>query len=208
MNRIEKMYPLIFNIIMIVMGALGAHSIKNQDWSSLFVIIQAIAIVWIPYVLEKKFSIHTPYILRLGFLLFMFSTLILGEIANLYNMLWWWDVALHVVSSAGIAIIGFIIITLIYKDRDMKAAPWLTTFLVFSFAMALAVVWEIYEFLIDLFFETDTPMQLGNTDTMTDLIVAVMGAIIVCAYGFDYIKRQRTITVIAATIEEGKVNNL
>lgn len=205
---LEKMYPYIVGTLFIIMSILAALSVINQDWSDLFVIVQAIIIVCIPYFLEKKFSIHTPYMLRLGFVLFMFSTLILGEIADLYNTLWWWDIALHTISSAGITIIGFIILSIIYRDKDLQAAPWLTSFLVFSFAMSLAVLWEIYEFVIDIFFETDTPMQLGNTDTMTDLIVAVLGALVVCWYGFSYIKRKTAQTTIAATIEEGKMENL
>ncbi len=204
----EKVHRAVFILIMIAMVVLAVWAVFRLDWLDLFVVIQAIAICSVPYFLEKRFDIYTPYALRTGFILFMFSTLILGEIADLYNTFWWWDIILHSFSSAGITVIGFILITIIYRDRDLKSSPWLTSFLVFSFAMALAVLWEVYEFVIDLLFETETPMQLGNTDTMTDLIVAIIGSLLVCFYGFNYIKRQSAKTILEKTIEEGKINNL
>lgn len=208
MHITEKSYRAVFGLFILTMTILTLYAVITAQWTDLFVIIQAVVIGSLPYFLEKKLSIHTPYVLRTGFLLFMFSTLILGEIADLYNTFWWWDIILHSVSSAGITLIGFILVSIIYRDRDLKSSPWLTTFLVFSFAMSLAVLWEVYEFFIDLFFETDTPMQLGNTDTMTDLIVAIAGSLVVCCYGYTYIKRQSAQTLIAKAIEEGKVNNL
>jgi hypothetical protein len=208
MENALKLYKIIFVLLMSVMSVLAVYSLIEAQWADLFVIMQAMTISAIPYFLEKKWSIHTPYILRTSFILFMFSTLILGEIADLYNTFWWWDIILHTVSSAGITLIGFILMSIIYQDKDLKASPLLTSFLAFSFSMSLAVLWEVYEFFIDVFFETETDMQLGNTDTMTDLIVAIIGALVICFYGYHYVKRQRAKTVIAAAIEEGKVQNL
>lgn len=208
METTQKIYNAVFGLFMIGMTILAILSVSAEEWADLFVIIQAMVISAIPYFLERRYQIHTPYLLRTSFVLFMFSTLILGEIADLYNTFWWWDIILHTVSSAGITLIGFILMTVIYRDRDLKSSPLLTSFLVFSFAMALAVLWEVYEFFIDIFFETETAMQLGNTDTMTDLIVAILGSLAICMYGYHYIKRQSAHTIIAEAIEEGKVNNL
>lgn len=208
MQTSQKIHHSIFALFIVTMAALATISCFQAQWADLFVIIQAIVISSIPYYLERKHGVHTPYLLRTSFVLFMFSTLILGEIADLYNTFWWWDIALHAVSSAGITLIGFILITVIYLDRDLKASPLLSSFLVFSFAMSLAVIWEVYEFFIDIFFETETAMQLSNADTMTDLIIAILGSIIICIYGYHYLKRQSANTLIEEAIEEGKVNNL
>lgn len=208
MEITQKIYHTIFVIFLLVMTVLTIYSVVQAQWADLFVILQAVVISGIPYFLEKRYGVHTPYMLRTIFVLFMFSTLILGEIADLYNTFWWWDIILHSVSSAGITLIGFILMTVIYRDRDLKASPLLTSFLVFSFAMSLAVLWEVYEFLIDIFFETETDMQLSNTDTMTDLIVAILGSLVICFYGYHYIKRQSASSLIEEAIEEGKLNNL
>lgn len=208
MKTSQKIYHTVFGLLMMSMTILGVFSVSQAQWADLFVIIQAMVISGIPYFLEKKYTIHTPYVLRTSFVLFMFFTMILGEIADLYNTFWWWDIALHSISSAGITLIGFILMTVIYRDRDLKSSPLLTSFLVFSFAMSLAVIWEVYEFIIDIFFTLETPMQLSNQDTMTDLLVAILGSLIICVYGYHYIKRQSAGTLIEKAIEEGKVNNL
>lgn len=204
----EKFHKVVSALLLGGMLGLAFYSVVRGEWADLFVIIQALAISAAPYFLEKHFSIYTPYILRTGFSLFMFCTLILGEIADLYNTLWWWDMLLHFFASAGITVIGFILVSLVYRDKDLKSSPLLTSFLVYSFAMSLAVLWEVYEFIIDLFFETNTPMQPSGTDTMTDLIIAIIGSLVICFYGYSYLKRQSSRTMVAGTIEDRKINNL
>lgn len=207
MKKVETIHRVIFWIFIVAMSTLAIYSLARSEWASAFVITQAIIITCIPFVLEKKFSIHTPYLLRIGFVLFLFCTMILGEISDLYNAIWWWDALWHMISSSGITIIGFILLTIIYRSRDLKNSPLLTSFLAFSFAMSVAVLWEIYEFTIDVFFETNTPMQPSNTDTMTDLIVAVIGSLAICFYGYAYINGRSKKTIINKTIEEGRVEN-
>ena len=48
---------------------------------------------------------------------------------------------------------------------------------ILTFTLAAGVVWEIYEFTCDQVFGTD--LQHGNIDTMVDLIVDLIGALIV-----------------------------
>lgn len=208
MQQSAKIYRAVFILLMTIMGALAIYAVTKEQWADLFVIIQAIAISSVPYFIERQLSIHTPYALRTSFILFMFATLILGEIADLYNTFWWWDIVLHTVSSAGITVIGFILVSIIFRDKDLKTSALITSFLVFSFAMCFAVLWEVYEFLIDLSFDIDTPMQPSNVDTMTDLIVAMLGSLVICFYGYHYLKRQTTKTIVAEMIEEGKMENL
>lgn len=208
MSTAEKYFKAVSTLLLLGMFGLAFYSVVQAEWADLFVVTQALVISAAPYFLEKYFSIYTPYVLRTGFSLFTFSTLILGEIANLYNTVWWWDMLLHAFASAGITIIGFILISHIYRERDLCSSPLLSTFLVYSFAMSLAVLWEVYEFIIDFIFETNTLMQPSNTDTMTDLIVAIIGSLMICFYGYNYLKRQSPRTIVAETIEDGKINNL
>jgi hypothetical protein len=49
-------------------------------------------------------------------------------------------------------------------------------------------------------------MQPSNTDTMTDLIVAVAGAILVGFFGYRYLK-WRSRGVISKVIHDGAVRN-
>jgi hypothetical protein len=60
------------------------------------------------------------------------------------------------------------------------------------FAVFIGVVWEIFEFIVDKF--TTANMQSRETgvdDTMHDLIVDTVGAVIVAAMGYAYAKSGR-----------------
>ncbi|MEA3323353.1 MAG: hypothetical protein U9Q12_03965, partial [Patescibacteria group bacterium] len=55
------------------------------------------------------------------------------------------------------------------------------------FSMAVAVVWEIFEYVMDIGFGTNM-QKSGLVDTMEDLIVATIGALIVGLLGYLYLK--------------------
>jgi hypothetical protein len=176
------------------------------DWLSLFVLAQAAVVVVIPYVLEKRFNIFTPYLLRIGIVVFMFGTLILGEIADFYNTFQWWDLMLHGAASVGLTVIGFMLLVIFFRERELSISPAFTSFLALSFTLSLAVLWEIYEFFIDMFFHTNTLMQPSNSDTMWDLIISVVGAGVVVVGGYRYV-RWKEKGILGDVIEEGRMHN-
>ena len=186
--------------------AIGLFEAWNQDWTGVFVASQAILISFLPHFLGKRFGIFTPLPLRVGIVLFMCSTLILGEIADFYNMFWWWDLILHGVASIGLTLIIFIFLLIYFTRIDLKSAPLFTTFLAVSASLAASVVWEVYEFLVDSFFTTNTPMQPSNTDTMTDLVVAIVGAALVGIFGYRHIM-WRDGGLLGRIIHEGAKRN-
>lgn len=185
---------------------IAGYEAWHQDWTGVFVVGQAILISYVPYFLQRYFDIYTPFLLRIGIVFFMCSTLILGEIADFYNMFWWWDLILHGVASMGITLIVFICLCLFFEHTHLRAAAFFTTILAIGTSLAAAVLWEIYEFVIDTLFTTDTPMQPSNTDTMTDLVISVAGAVIVGCFGYRYI-RWRTIDMISKVIHDGATRN-
>lgn len=184
----KQAFTYITVAIVAALLALGAYEAWHQDWTGVFVVAQAILMSFLPYLLRRYFRIYTPFPLRVGIVFFVCSTLVLGEIADFYNMFWWWDLILHGVASVGVTLILFICLLIFFTRIDLRSAALFTSFLAMGSSLAVAVVWEIYEFLIDLHFQTDTPMQPSNLDTMTDLIVSVVGAVLVGIYGYKHIK--------------------
>lgn len=185
---------------------IAGYEAYTKDWTGVFVAAQAILISFIPYLLRKYFDIYTPFTLRAGIVFFMCSTLILGELADFYNTYWWWDLILHGIASMGITLIIFIFLLIFFTHIDLRSAALFTTLMAIGAAMSVAVVWEIYEFIIDLYFTTDSPMQPSNMDTMTDLIVAVAGAALVGIFGYRYIK-WRKVGFLSKVIHDGATRN-
>ncbi len=203
---IKEIFTILTELVRISFFAIVAYEIWRQDWTGAFVAAQAILISFLPYILKRFFGIYTPYKLRVGIVFFMCSTLILGEIADFYNTFWWWDLILHGVASMGITLIVFIFLLIFFTRIDLKSTPLFATFLAVGTSLSFAMLWEIYEFLIDLMFTTDTPMQPSNTDTMTDLIISLVGAVLVGIFGYRYI-RWKKIDAISKVIHDGTVRN-
>jgi uncharacterized membrane protein YjdF len=74
-------------------------------------------------------------------------------------------------------------------------APAFVCFFGVTFAVTLGVLWEIFEFTIDRFWPAldmqSTGRGNGVTDTMKDLIVDTLGAVVVALMGYAYLKTGR-----------------
>lgn len=82
---------------------------------------------------------------------------------------------------------GFIILFVIHKKGKIEAkAFWLVIFS-FSFALAIGVLWEIFEFSMDQVFGFNM-QKSGLIDTMWDLIVDALGAFLSSLAGYLYLK--------------------
>lgn len=203
----KQIFTILSELVRVSFFAIVIYQAYMKDWTGMFVAAQAILISFLPFILRKFFGIYTPFKLRVGIVFFMCSTLVLGEIADFYNMFWWWDLILHGVASMGLTLIVFILLLIFFHHINLRSMPMFATFLAISTALAFAVLWEIYEFLIDLMFTVDTPMQPSNLDTMTDLIISVAGAVLVGVFGYRYI-RWRKIDPVSKIIHDGTVRNI
>ena len=110
---------------------------------------------------------------------------IIGFVFRWNYSLWWYDLLLHFLGGMWVAIAArkFLIDPL---GRITSAKPFfLVTLMLVALVALVGVTWEIYEFTIDeLFFEERARWraQEGNTDTMTDLIMDLLGGSVVSGY--------------------------
>ena len=65
--------------------------------------------------------------------------------------------------------------------------PSLLTVFSFCFAIALGALWEIFEFAMDSFFGFNM-QKTGLRDTMWDMIVNTVGALIASISGYVYLR--------------------
>jgi uncharacterized membrane protein YjdF len=106
--------------------------------------------------------------------------------------------------------IGFIVIYTINRRYSINLNPLLVALFSFNFAITLGVMWEILEFTSDVFFRTasqkwdlpDTAILLGKSyqgsglrDTMSDLIVDSIGALITSFITYFLYKNKRIKTL-------------
>ena len=173
-------------------------------------------------------------LVNLIILLFIFSAEILGEIQAFYIKFPLWDTILHSLNGFLAAAIGFSLVDLMNKDTRIKfqLSPLFMAIVAFCFSMTIGVLWEFFEFFMDLWFHTDMQkdtvvnaiystlldstkqnevlainniydvivnknslgvggyLDIGLIDTMYDLFVNFIGAVVFSVMGFFYVKRR------------------
>lgn len=196
--RSNKVSMVITNIVRIILICLYISSWIINDHSQDFLIILTFFMTYYPSILEKKFGVYLPNRLEIVITLFIFAAQVLGEIGDFYERIPWWDTMLHTTSGIILGLIGFFFVYLLNEkgDANVNLSPIFVVIVAFCFALTMGVFWEIFEFGADriLGFNMQKfrlPGQDGLLDTMEDLIVDALGAVVACIFGWIYMKKRQ-----------------
>lgn len=174
-------------------------AIYEANWAILFVVLLTLGLTYI-HLIFKRYNIIIPQIFQFVIIFFIYASLFLWDINEFYYIFPWWDIVLH--SFAGLALwfIGFLIPYIFYKTREFKAPPLMIVIFGFCFAVTLGTLWEITEFMMDSMFTLDMQKarnlgimdgtfdsRLWVKDTMNDLILDSLGALIASVFGYLYL---------------------
>jgi hypothetical protein len=196
---------LIRYFILGVLIILGLIMIAEANYRGLFMVTQAFFFSLVPTFLRKFYGIRTPHILQAGVAIFMFATIFLGETAGFYDRFHWWDLIWHTLSGIAFGLIGYAILILTYQKRNVKLVPLFTSLFAMSFSIATSTLWEIIEFLVDIIFKAN--MQPSGEDTMTDLVVGTLGALIAAYSGYRYVLYRERRGMMNVIIDEAVKKN-
>lgn len=83
--------------------------------------------------------------------------------------------------------VGFVGIFILFEGDRCAAPPIAIAFLSFCVAVSNGAVWEVFEFAMEQLFGLNM-QKSGLIDTMWDLIVDCLGALIGALSGFVYLK--------------------
>lgn len=148
-----------------------------------------LCITFLPVLLGNRFQVKIPHEFETLAVVFVYLSLFLGEVQGFYVRYWWWDMVLHAGSGFLLGILGFLLVYVLNKKEDveMDLHPKFIAFFAFMFAMGMGALWEIFEFTIDQMLGTNM-QKSGLVDTMWDLIVNTIGALIISVSGWGYLK--------------------
>ncbi len=169
-------------------------------------------IIYLPMISNRVMQIKISPSLEIVFVAFCFASLILGDVANFYSRFTWWDTILHAISGVLMGIVGYAIINTYNRVDDNRlrySPPFMATWII-CFSVAVGTMWEILEFVTDGLFGLNSQEFLSSSgtfdmvhprigrdalwDTMVDLILDLLGAIVVAIVGyFDVCKQKKRI---------------
>jgi hypothetical protein len=162
--RENKIKAFVYIALRILVVIVLIAEIFNRNYNNVFLCVLTLILFMIP-------NIVLPGTLEIIVLLFIFGAEILGEINEYYLIFDRWDDMLHTINGFLCAAIGFSMIDILNRNEKVtfSLSPAFVALVAFCFSMTVGVVWEFFEFGMDIFFQTD--MQ---KDTILPVISSVL----------------------------------
>ncbi len=183
-------------LTLIVQGLLVIGAVLffiRRDWENVFLTATVIVLTLFPAFLGR-YRIIVPPEFQFVAAVFVYLSLYLGSAKDFYYKLRWWDLVLHTSSGFLLGIVGLLTLFLLNHTRRIPQGitPFFICFFSVSFAVFLGVLWEIFEFTVDRFTTANMQSQeTGVVDTMKDLIVDTLGAVVVALMGMASVRSGR-----------------
>ena len=178
----------------------------KSDYSLMFLqCILGLLVLSLPSILSKKWQITIPNFIYVLYYIFLYCAIFLGEVLAFYYLVPHWDTILHFFSGAMLGALGFILVELLNDSERVRVSlsPFFVALFAFCFALAAGAVWEIYEFTLDSLLGMNmqkhtlaTGTQLigphALADTMKDLIMDALSALIIAVIGYLRLKKRQS----------------
>lgn len=189
----------IFLKLLILIGAVLLFIDRNYQAGVESLMI--LTITFLPLLMRNRFEVVIPHEFETIAILFIYLSLFLGGVQEFYIRYWWWDLVLHTGAGFLVGVVGFLLVYVLNKNQhvDMHLTPFFISLFAFMFAMGIGALWEIYEFTIDNVFGRNM-QKSGLVDTMWDLIVDCIGALVISILGYGYLKTEGTDTFLERMI--------
>lgn len=123
----------------------------------------------------------------------LFSILLVHFMAlsfNIYSSIWWFDIPMHFMGGAWVALLFFRIFIDIIDKKSLYSLFEISklVILAIAFAVMIGVFWEFFEFIASRIF--NMYLQGDLIDTMTDLLMDTIGGLFSGVIGALLLKKE------------------
>lgn len=225
---------IVFTVLRLSVILVMIRQIFNGNYESVFLCLLTLLLLVGPSIAQITLRVELPSTLEIIILLFVYAAEILGEIRQFYEVFPHWDTILHTLNGFLAAAIGFSLVELLNRNQKLvfQLSPLFTALVALCFSMTVGIVWEFFEFTMDMVFGLDMQkdtvihsissvllkesdggipykideitevyingaelgiggyLDIGLIDTMADLFVNFIGALVFAIFGYRYAKRQ------------------
>ena len=165
--------------------ALAVSGIISGETTYVPAALVAFLISELPSLIRRDLKIVLPVELNFWIVLALFVH-VLGSFSGFYDNLPGWDHLTHAMSASLIAALGFILVVSIDKYAESIYLPQaFLALLIVMLTMAVGVIWELMEYMIDML--TGSHLQYSLDDTMMDLVFDTIGGLLVASGGAYYL---------------------
>ena len=148
---------LVYSVLRILVIGMMILQFFNQNYQNFFLCILTLLLMIMPSVVQATFKVEFPSLLEIIILLFIFAAEILGEISAFYLKCPHWDTILHTINGFLCAAIGFSMVEIMNGNKKLKfeLSPLFMAIVAFCFSMTIGVLWEFFEFGMDMIYHLD-----------------------------------------------------
>lgn len=183
----ERLQFVVAVVLQIAIAGVLIGALVEGQWLVAFTAAAVLALTFLPALIERQFELQLPVEFTVVTCLFLYAAFGLGEVGRFYHRFWWWDLLLHSFSAVVLGLIGFLLVYSLHQTQRVILPPLYFALTAFGFAVTAGTLWELFEFGMDWGFGF-TMQKSGLVDTMTDLMVDVIGAAVAAWTGYHYVK--------------------
>lgn len=191
MKKILKILnSLLFVFFICFMVYMLISSYDTMKTTHLLLVICIFPLIMVPFILDKIKIYHMDEVLIFAYYIFLLLSLVFGSILGCYRSIWWFDLLSHFTSGFLTSVLAYVILD--KNNLVNKKNKWFSFMFIIIFSIAIAGIWEFFEFTLDLIIGGDTQHSLdtGVNDTMEDMLIATLASIISGFYYLFYIKKK------------------
>lgn len=169
--REHKSSFIVYMVLRVLVILMMILQVFNRNYENVFLCALTLILLVMPSFIQVRFKVELPTPLEIIILVFIFAAEILGEIQSYYIRFPFWDTVLHTMNGFLAAAIGFALVDILNRSKKIsfQLSPAYLAVVAFCFSMTIGVIWEFFEFGMDMLFGLD--MQ---KDTIVHSIHSVM----------------------------------
>ena len=166
----EKGVAVVYVVLRVLVVAVLVHAIITKQWHNVVYCVLTLFMFLLPSIIERRLKIELPSALEVVVIIFIFAGEVLGEVAELFIKVPYWDLILHTTTGFLMAAIGITLIDVLNQSPkiNMSLSPFFVAFVAFCFSMTIGVLWEFTEYAVD---------QRFGGDMQKDMIIDTVGSV-------------------------------
>ena len=197
-SKMNKYLLIVFLALNLGMGVLDVVRGDVFHYVLAFCSVLFIPVVWLFYKIFHLKPVHQLNTVIFGFIFLSYT---IGEVMAGYYCIPHFDKVCHMLSGTFVGLLAIILYYIIKPGRRVTRDDFLLcTVFMFSVSMTVAGFWEIGEFIISLVSDLDPQWVAGTgvTDTMTDMIVCLIGTLLLIPSMYRFYKRGKADIMMGA----------
>ncbi|KHO55293.1 MAG: AAA ATPase [archaeon GW2011_AR19] len=156
------------------------NAINNQFWYIMSTNIFLLILMFIPQIV-KRYQIKIPAEFEWTLLVFVIFTLFLGKISG---------IIVPIFFGIAIAMIGFMILAILYSNNQIKKDYFLIILFTFSFTITFGFLLELLKYYLKIFLGDEISLGIYKF-SMQNMTFVIIGAAIASIMGYIYMSSEK-----------------